>query len=63
MSREAHVRILWGPGGEIPPGYPAQQQPAPNLRQHGAHVRGAVLLTCRSVDRIFLQAYVPKLSA
>ena len=23
MSREAHVRILWGPGGEIPPGYPA----------------------------------------
>ena len=23
MSREAHVRILWEPGGAIPPGYPA----------------------------------------
>ena len=23
MSREAHVRSLWGAGGEIPPVYPA----------------------------------------
>ena len=22
MNREVHVRILWEPGGEIPPGYP-----------------------------------------
>ena len=25
MNREVHVRILWEPGGEIPPGYPTRQ--------------------------------------
>jgi len=30
---------------------------------HAALVRDHVTLTCRSVDRIFLQAYVPRLQS
>ena len=31
MSREAHVRSLWGAGGESPPAYPAQGRVAAAL--------------------------------
>lgn len=35
MSREAHVRSLWEPGGEIPPGDPTGN----DLRERGHRAR------------------------
>ena len=39
MSREAHVRNLWGAGGETPPAYPAARDGTRETSPHRAPAR------------------------
>src|ERR1022692_2982903 len=50
MTGDCHVRILWEPGGEIPPGHPTLRgrEAAWLIRAHGVHVPGVHVPGARS---------------